>query len=92
MKKSFLLVMAALSIVSCGPKDSAVVNVEVPGAAGKEIVLSKLQVNQIKVVDTLKLDSKGAVKYNVSVAEDMPDFYYLSYNRKRLQLLWKIAW
>lgn len=84
MKKSFLLVMAALSIVSCGPKDSAVVNVEVPGAAGKEIVLSKLQVNQIKVVDTLKLDSKSAVKYNVSVAEDMPDFYYLSYNRKRL--------
>ena len=87
MKKSFLLIMAALLVFSCGPKDNAVVNVEVTGAADKEVVLSKLQVNQIKVVDTLKLNSNGTAKYNVSVGEDTPDFYYLSYNRKRLASL-----
>ena len=70
--------MVALLVFACAPKDRAVVDVLVKNASDKEIVLSKLQVNQIKVVDTLKLDSKGAVRYNVPVGEATPEFYYLS--------------
>ena len=84
MKKSFLLMMVALLVFACAPKDRAVVDVLVKNASDKEIVLSKLHVNQIKVVDTLKLDSKGAVRYNVPVGEATPEFYYLSYGKKRL--------
>jgi hypothetical protein len=87
MKKSFLSALAALVLFSCGPKESATINVDIQGAGSKEVVLSKLYVNQIKVLDTLKLDSKGAGKYTVAVGEQTPDFFYLSYNRKRLASL-----
>ncbi len=79
--------MAAVALFSCGPKDSAVIDLNVADAGGKEIVLSKLNVNAISVVDTLTLDANGGVKCNVAVAEDAPDFYYLSYNRKRIASL-----
>ena len=87
MKKSFLLALAATALFSCGPKDSATVNVDVQGAGSKEVVLSKLHVNQIKVLDTVKLNSNGAGKFSVKVGEQTPDFYYVSYNRKRLASL-----
>lgn len=87
MKKSFLSALAALVLFSCGPKESATINVDIQGAGSKEVVLSKLYVNQIKVLDTLKLNSNGAGKYTVAVGEQTPDFFYLSYNRKRLASL-----
>ena len=87
MKKSFLSALAALVLFSCGPKESATINVDIQGAGSKEVVLSKLYVNQVKVLDTLKLNSNGAGKYTVAVGEQTPDFFYLSYNRKRLASL-----
>lgn len=87
MKKSILIVMAALLVFSCAPKDNAVIDVEVQGGGEKEIILSKLHVNQINVVDTLTLNAKGSAKYSVSVGEQTPDFFYLSYNKKRLASL-----
>lgn len=87
MKKSILMVMAAFFLFSCGPKESAVINVEVQGGGDKEMVLSKQHVNQMNVVDTLKLNAKGSAKCNVPVGEATPDFFYLSYNGKRLASL-----
>ncbi|MBR4882515.1 MAG: hypothetical protein IKU18_01415, partial [Bacteroidales bacterium] len=87
MKKSFLLALAATALFSCGPKDSATVNVDVQGAGSKEVVLSKLHVNQVKVLDTVKLNANGAGKFSVKVGEQTPDFFYVSYNRKRLASL-----
>lgn len=79
--------MAAMALFSCGPKDSATVSVDVQGAGSKEVVLSKLHVNQVKVLDTLKLNSNGTGKFTVAVGEQTPDFFYVSYNRKRLASL-----
>ncbi len=81
------MVMAAFFLFSCGPKESAVINVEVQGGGDKEMVLSKQHVNQMNVVDTLKLNAKGSAKCNVPVGEATPDFFYLSYNGKRLASL-----
>lgn len=72
---------------ACAPKDSAVIDLTVPGGGEKEVVLSKLQVNRIVVEDTLKLDASGSAKCKVNVTPASPEFYYLSYNRKRIASL-----
>ncbi len=88
MKLRTILVAAAASLLgSCSSGENAVIDLNVPGAGSKEIVLSKLQVNTIAVVDTLKLDASGNARGKVEVKADDPDFFYLSYNQKRLASL-----
>ncbi len=88
MKKIALFLIAAVAMFSCtDSKNSAVIDLNVANAGGKEIILSKLNVNAINIVDTLTLDNQGCAKYSVEVAAQEPGFYYLSYNRKRLASL-----
>lgn len=88
MKLRTILVAAAASVLaSCSSNENAVIELNVPGAGGKEVVLSKLQVNTIAIVDTLDLDANGNAKGKVNVKADDPDFFYLSYNQKRLASL-----
>lgn len=88
MKLRTILVVAAASVLaSCSSNENAVIELNVPGAGGKEVVLSKLQVNTIAIVDTLDLDANGNAKGKVNVKADDPDFFYLSYNQKRLASL-----
>lgn len=86
MKKAIISGLIVLSAVACGKRDTAVVNVDIPGAASKEIIVSKLAVNQVKVVDTVKTGASGQGKFKVQLS-DGPNFYYLSYNRKKLASL-----
>ena len=85
MKRYILLISIALMAASCGKK--ATVKVEVKSAAGKEVLFSKLNFNKIDVVDTLKLDKSGKASVKFALPEEAPDFYYLSYGRKRLASL-----
>ncbi len=85
MKRYILLISIALMAASCGKK--ATVKVEVKSAAGKEVLFSKLNFNKIDVVDTLKLDKSGKASVKFAMPEEAPDFYYLSYGRKRLASL-----
>lgn len=85
MKRYILLISIALMAASCGKK--ATVKVEVKSAAGKEVLFSKLNFNKIDVVDTLKLDKSGKASVKFVLPEEAPDFYYLSYGRKRLASL-----
>ena len=88
MKLKILLVtVAAALLASCSSNESAVIDLNVPGAGNKEVVLSKLQGNGVGVVDTLKLNANGTAKGKVEVKSDNPDFFYLSYNQKRLASL-----
>lgn len=87
MRKIIILASVAATLFSCGPKESAVISLNVNGASDKEVVLSKLSVNKIGIVDTLKLNAEGSAKYKVNVGEQTPDFFYLSYNRKRIASL-----
>lgn len=85
MKRYILLISIALMAASCGKK--ATVKIEVKSAAGKEVLFSKLNFNKIDVVDTLKLDKSGKASVKFALPEEAPDFYYLSYGRKRLASL-----
>lgn len=79
--------LAALMAVSCSKSKTAVVNARIEGAANKDLVVSQLAVNQIKFVDSVKTDASGNLKSTITLQSDAPDFYYLSYNGKRLASL-----
>lgn len=84
MRKAILLGLIVLSAVGCGTKDTAVVDINLSGAGSKEIIVSKLAVNQIKVVDTIKTNASGNGNVKIKIGDGSPNFYYLSYNRKKL--------
>lgn len=87
MKKTIISGLVALSAVACGNKDTAVVDINIAGANAKEILVSKLAVNQIQVVDTVKTGDSGKGTFKVKIGDGSPNFYYLSYNRKKLASL-----
>lgn len=84
MKRFFVLGLAALMAVSCSQSKTAVVDAVIDGADSKNIIVTQLSVNQLKFVDSVKTDSKGKLATKISMTDDSPNFYYLSYNGKRL--------
>lgn len=84
MRKFLFLCVAAFLAFSCANNNSAVINVEIEGADSKDIIVSQLEVNYIKILDTVKTSKNGSFKYEVTMLDESPNFYYLSYNRKRL--------
>ena len=86
MKRIFVLGLAALAAVSCSKSNTATVNATITGADQKEIIVSQLAVNHLRIVDTVKTNGNGVVKAQIAAGET-PDFYYLSYNGKKLASL-----
>lgn len=84
MRKFLFICLAAFLAFSCANNNSAVINVEIEGADSKDIIVSQLEVNYIKILDTVKTSKNGSFKYEVTMLDESPNFYYLSYNRKRL--------
>ena len=87
MKRIFLLGLAALMAVSCTKSNTAAIDAQINGADKSQIVVTRLSVNQLRFVDTLRTDSNGAVSAKVAMTSETPDFYYLSYNGRRLASL-----
>ncbi len=87
MRKTIISALIALSAVACGKKDIAVVDIDIAGADSREIIVSRLAVNQIKVIDTVKTNASGKGNFKVKPGDVSPNFYYLSYNRKKLASL-----
>jgi len=85
MKSFRTAVGAALSvalIVSCSK--GATINGTVKDAPESDIVVSMLDVNKYKVLDTVKTSSTGAFKYSVEVEKGQPQFIYLFKDGKRI--------
>lgn len=87
MKRIFVLGMAALMAVSCSKSSTAVIDAQIDGADSRNIFVTKLSVNQLKFVDSVKTDDKGAFVTKVELGDENPNFYYLSYNGRRLASL-----
>lgn len=88
MNRLLLFAAALLFAVSCSQKSSsALISGNITGAAEKDIVISQLIVNQIKVLDTIKTSKTGEFKYKVQLKDDSPNFYYISYKRTKLASL-----
>lgn len=86
MRKIIISSLAVLLAVSCGSNENTVINGDIAGAgAGSgEVVLSKLDIDKINVVDTIRTSPDGRFSYKATLKEGAPEFYYLSYNRKKL--------
>ena len=87
MKKLAVLGLAALMAVGCSKNKGAQVSAQIEGAANAEIVLFQLGVNQLRPVDTVKAGADGALKFNVAMDQDQPEFYYLTYKGNKLASL-----
>ncbi len=87
MKKLFVMGLAALMAASCSKSNTAVVDAHIEGADNKMVMVAQLSVNQMKLVDTVRTDSKGMFKSEFAVSEETPNFYYIAYNGRRLASL-----
>ena len=87
MKKLAVLGLAALMAVGCSKNKGAQVSAQIEGAANAEIVLFQLGVNQLRPVDTVRAGADGALKFNVAMDQDQPEFYYLTYKGNKLASL-----
>ncbi len=70
--------------VSCSQNKTAVVEAAIDGADSKNIIVSQLSVNQLKFVDSVKTDNNGKMTAKIAINGEAPNFYYLSYNGRRL--------
>lgn len=87
MRKLFVMGLAALMAASCTKSNTAVVDAHIEGADNKLVMVAQLSVNQMKLVDTVRTDSKGTFKSEFAVSEETPNFYYIAYNGRRLASL-----
>lgn len=83
--KIILLALAALGIASC--TEQARINGTVNGAADSDIVVRKLDMNQYKVLDTIKTKADGSFSYKLDVEKGQPEFIYLFYGDTKIASL-----
>ena len=69
--------------VACGK--SARIDATVEGAA--DVIVKLLDVNQFKVLDTVKVDDAGKFTYKVEVLKGQPEFVYLFHGDKKVASL-----
>ena len=82
---SKLAVFAVASILAVACGRSARIDATVDGAA--DVVVKLLDVNQFKVLDTVKVDNAGKFTYKVKVLEGQPEFVYLFHGETKVASL-----
>lgn len=87
MKKIIISLFAAVAAVSCVGSNEAKIELALDGGAGKNVIVSILNTDEIAVVDTLKLNDRGTATCKVAASKGNPQFYYLSYGRRLLSSL-----
>ena len=83
MKKVLFYLAVSFLAASCG-KNSANISATINGAGERDVVLQRLDINNIVPVDTIKADKSGSVSYKIKFSDNAPQFYYLSYNSRRV--------
>jgi len=83
MKKVLFFLAVLFLAVSCG-KHSANISATISGAGDKEVVLQRLDINNVVPVDTVKTNKNGFISCKIRFADNAPQFYYLSYNNRRI--------
>ena len=74
MRSFKLLAAAALLLAACTPK--AQIDCTVAQAPRSEVSVRLLDMNVFKVLDTVKTDASGRLRYKVDVKEGDPEFVY----------------
>lgn len=86
ISKIVLAGLCALLAAACG-KPSASIDGTLTDAPGKQVIVKLLDVNNYKVLDTLKTDASGHYKYKVPVQPGQPEFVYLYYGDTKISSL-----
>ena len=79
--------LAALLLIAGCNGNKAVIKGELEGAADTTVVVSRLNVNQLQAVDTIRTDKNGRFTCKESIPAGRPQFYYLSYNGRNFASL-----
>lgn len=87
MKKSNSLIGGAIALLLCFSCSQASFEGSVSGAAGKDVVVKKLDVNKYSVLDTLKVAEDGSVAYKLRVEAGCPEFVYVFYGDTKIASL-----
>ena len=78
--------LCALLAAACG-KPSARIDGTLTDAPDKQVIVKLLDVNNYKVLDTVKTDAAGHYKYKVPVQPGQPEFVYLYYGDTKISSL-----
>lgn len=82
--KLISLAAIAFAVMSCGgseqPVQMAKVDGVIEGAPASEVVIGKLDVNQLVVLDTLTTDQDGKFQYELEVKKGNPEFVYVYFD------------
>lgn len=82
MKKFFLSAIAVLTAFSCTSNKVSIKGM-VEGTTEGDLVLKVLELNNQKVIDTIKIED-GKINYTLKLKDKSPNFYYLYYNRNKI--------
>jgi peroxiredoxin len=81
----------AFAVMSCGGSEQAAqmakVDGVIEGAPASEVVIGKLDVNQLVVLDTLTTDQDGKFQYELEVKKGNPEFVYVYYEGAKVASL-----
>ena len=81
-----LLGLCALLAAACG-KPSARIDGTLTDAGGRQVIVKMLDINNYRVLDTLKTDASGHYVYKVPVQPGQPEFVYLFYGDTKISSL-----
>jgi len=79
--------LAALFLIAGCNGNKAVIKGELKGAADTTVVVSRLNVNKLEAVDTIRTDKNGKFTCKENIPVGRPQFYYLSYNGRNFASL-----
>ena len=86
VSKIAFLGLCALLAASCG-KPSARIEGTLTDAPDKQVVIKMLDINNYRVLDSVKTDASGRYSYKVPVQEGQPEFVYLFYGDTKISSL-----
>ncbi len=78
--------LCALLAAACA-KPSARIDGTLTDAGGKQVIVKLLDLNNYKILDTVKTDANGHYKYVVPVQPGQPEFVYLFYGDTKISSL-----
>lgn len=89
--KFISLAAIAVAAMSCGGSEQAadVAKVEgvIEGAPASEVVIGKLDVNQLVILDTLTTDQDGKFQYELELMKGNPEFVYVYFEGSKVASL-----
>ena len=85
MRNCSIVLVAALALAAC--TTGARIDCTVSDAPGSTLLVRQLDLNNYKLIDSVRTDASGRMHCNVPVKEGEPEFVYIFHNDKRIASL-----